>query len=278
VNIYIHMLNVKIVDNLFSHAKYSTDIQESKYVIWDRTPVTGKEEIVFYTDNNIFNVNINVKKRYAWLLESTEVTSQYYNMIKHNYLLYDKVFTYNKELLKINNKFCFSPTGGCWIYPNEQKIHDKTKLVSTIMSNKNFTSGHRLRHQIRDFIENIDYYGRDINPISNKIIGLKDYMFSVVVENTKTDYYFTEKLIDCLRTGTIPIYYGCPSISNFFDIEGIITFNNIDELKDIISNISQELYYSKIDNIRNNFETSYNYIISEDYIFSNHFDDIFNQE
>lgn len=264
------MRNIKIVDTLFAHAKYSTDIQESKYLIWDRTPVTGQEEMVFYTDTSILNVNYNLKKKYAWLLESTAVTGQFYNMIKHNYRLFDNVFTYDKELIELGRNFKFSPTGGCWIYPEEQQTHDKSKNVSCIMSSKNFTDGHRLRNQIHGEIKDVDYYGRNINPINNKIIGLKDYRFSIVVENNKKDYYFTEKLIDCFRTGTIPIYWGCPSIGNFFDVNGILTFDNINELKDILSNLNGDLYISKLDNVKRNFDKATKYLMSEDYIFENY--------
>jgi hypothetical protein len=69
-------------------------------------------------------------------------------------------------------------------------------------------------------------------------------MFSIIIENSKEDYMFTEKLIDCFLTGTIPIYYGCPSIGLFFNDKGILHFNNYKECIDILKNISSELYYS----------------------------------
>ena len=42
----------------------------------------------------------------------------------------------------------------------------------------------------------------------NKLAGLKDYMFTIVIENVVDDCWFTEKLMDSLLTGTIPIYWG----------------------------------------------------------------------
>ena len=44
---------------------------------------------------------------------------------------------------------------------------------------------------------------------------------------------FSEKLLDAMAVGTIPVYWGCPEIDKFFDKNGIITFNTIEELKDI---------------------------------------------
>jgi hypothetical protein len=72
------------------------------------------------------------------------------------------------------------------------------------------------------------------------------------MENCKKDYYFTEKLIDCFRTKTIPIYWGCPSIGTFFDVNGILTFNTVEELKSILLNLTNEYYYSKIKSIEFN--------------------------
>ena len=45
-----------------------------------------------------------------------------------------------------------------------------------------------------DYIKNIldfDLFGRGYRPINNKIEGLKDYRYSIVIENSKSDYYFT---------------------------------------------------------------------------------------
>jgi hypothetical protein len=52
--------------------------------------------------------------------------------------------------------------------------------------------------------DRIDVYGRGISEIPNKEVGLKDYMFSFAVENDTYDTYFTEKILDCFATGTIP--------------------------------------------------------------------------
>ena len=67
-------------------------------------------------------------------------------------------------------------------------------------------------------------------------------MFSIVIENSRSDYYFSEKLIDCFECGTIPIYWGMPSINKFFDMDGIITFETIDELEDIVRGLTPDMY------------------------------------
>jgi len=265
-----NLKKIKIFDNNFAHAKYSTDFQDSKYIWWDRLKNYDENEPTFFTDN-FLNTNQYLKNSYAWLLEPPSINNFIYEYIKTNFYKFDNVLTYDKDLLDIGENFLFYPHGGCWIPPNEQKIYEKNKLISIIASSKNNTDGHKLRHQIiNEYRNNIDVYGRGYNPVEIKTEALKDYMFSIVIENTKKDYYFSEKLIDCFRTGTIPIYYGCPSISNFFDEKGILTFDNLEELSIIINEIcTSEYYYDRMDSIKNNFEESKKYLISEDWMVEN---------
>lgn len=260
-------IKLPIIDNLFSHC-YTTSNCESDIIEWVRDNYDDYD-FIFITDNSLPIVDSIVnKKKYGWLVESPEITKVYYDYIEKNYFKFDKIFTFKKEFLeKYENAFLL-PIGGCWINNKDRGMYleDKSKLLSIISSNKTQTNGHKLRHTIINLFNNIDVYGRGYNPIDNKIIACKDYMFQIVIENTKCDYYFTEKIIDCLQTGVIPIYYGCPSISNFFNINGILFFNTIDELYEIINSLSHELYKSKIEHIKDNFELSKKYLIAEEYL------------
>ena len=217
------MESIKIKDHLFSHWKYSTDIQESIYINWNREPITDNDTIAIYTDSSLEEVNPTVQLKIAWLLESPAITDIQHEWIKYNYHKFDYVYTHDRNSLELDSKFKFVPVCGCWIHPTEQQIYSKTKLLSMISSNKDWTDGHKLRKSVINNVKNIDLYGRGYNEIKSKLTGLKDYMFSIVIENTKKDYYFSEKLIDCFVTGTIPIYWGCPSIGDFFDERGDIT-------------------------------------------------------
>lgn len=259
-------MKIKIIDNHFSHAKYSTDYQTSD-VEWvrDMNVKSDNDDIVIYTDSNLQHTPYGNKK-IAWLLESPEITRQSYEYIRNNHHKFDYIFTHNKELLDINDKFKFIPTGGCWIEKEDQIIYNKSKNISIIASSKNMTYGHRLRHEIIGNFKNIDVYGRGYQQIPYKLEALKDYRYSITIENTNCDYYFTEKLIDCFVTGTIPIYWGCPSIGDFFDIEGMIIINNANDLNNIIDTLNDDFYINKMKHIQNNFDLSKEYLISEDHI------------
>ena len=251
---------------MFAHAKYSTDYQDSKYIEWDRK-VNTNDNTIFYTDYSLSQVRNDNKNNIAWLLESPEITSQAYKWIESNNKLFTSVLTHNKELLDKGENYMFCPTGGCWIKPEDQKIYEKKKLVSIIASAKRMTQGHMLRHQsIQMFKGKIDVYGRGYNPIEYKLDGLKDYAFSLTIENTQKDYYFTEKLIDCFMTGTVPIYWGCPSIGKFFNTDGMIIYDNFTDFLDI----SFEKYENMKNAIEENFERAKEYLIAEDYIYKNY--------
>lgn len=262
-------MNVKIIDTCFSHEKYSSDQYPNGFeqvMVWDRNDINENNSLIV-TDNHLRLIK-NKSNKTAWTIESEAISPHVYNQSVLNE--YNKVYTHNKRLLDIGAKYTFVPVGGCWIKPHEQFIYEKTKLISIIASNKTTTSGHKLRHLAVDKNkEQIDVYGRQYKPIENKILGLKDYMFQIVIENSKYDYYFTEKLIDCFKTGTIPIYWGCPSIGDFFDENGLIFFDNVEELSNIINKLNEEEYKKRINSVHYNFYEADKYLLSEKYMIEN---------
>jgi len=80
-------------------------------------------------------------------------------------------------------------------------------------------------------------------------IHLFNSMYSVVIESTSEDNYITEKLIDCLITKTIPVYWGCPNISDFFDTSYWIPIEKVFEF-----NYTEEHYYNNLEKINQNYE------------------------
>jgi hypothetical protein len=260
-----------LVGDTFTHLTggnkgYSVHGKESKYVEWVRDNSIGE---TFYVDDTIsqaFNDTIGGKK-YAWILESKYIKSRIVEDVERNlqdYLnTFDIIFTHNQQLLKLDSKFKWCPAQGFWI--QEPKIYKKTKMISMISSNKSMTEGQRLRLRWLEMIgDQIDVYGRGINEISLKEEGLCDYMFSVVVENGFYESYFTEKILDCFASGTIPVYMGSPDIGNYFNSEGIIPLTEEFD-------VSEDIYYDKMEAIKDNLERVRQYEILEDFIYLNYF-------
>jgi len=260
-----------LIGDTFTHLTngnkgYSVHGKESKYIEWVKTG----GECSFYIDSTLpyaWMDDAPSGPKYAWLLESKYITPQIVDQVKmfpEKYLeTFDAIFTHNQELLKIDSKFKWCPAQGFWI--KEPKIYEKSKMISMIASNKRMCEGHRLRLQWVERIgDQVDLYGRGFNEIALKEEGLCDYMFSVAIENGQYETYFTEKLLDCFATGTIPVYLGAPDIGNYFNKDGII------DLTDQFD-VSEEIYYSKMDVIKENLEKAKEMEILEDFIYLNYF-------
>ena len=81
-------------------------------------------------------------------------------------------------------------------------------------------------------------------------------MFNVVIENVKQNNWYN-KIGDNFLSKTLPIYWGCPNISEFgYDQRGIINFNNEKELLDIVNNLTPELYSELKPYIDHNYEVA----------------------
>ena len=85
-------------------------------------------------------------------------------------------------------------------------------------------------------------------------------MFGVAIENTSHNGYFTEKILDCFLLKTIPVYWGCSSITNFFKQDGIITFSNIDDLIVKVNELDESYYNDRLDIIEENYNSALQFV------------------
>lgn len=266
--------NIKIIDSNFAHAKFTTDYQTSKYINWVRGQNVNSTEILFITDNSLYNsVNIVNDNKIAMLMEPRAINPAIYDWIKNNHNSFKTVLSHDKEIVESCSNAIFYPHCGCWINEVDQTVYEKTKLLSIIASSKRQTEGHRLRHAVIDVLKNenipLNVYGRGYNPVEYKLDSLKDYAFSLIIENSRKDYYFTEKLMDSFVTGTVPIYWGCPSIGDFFNLDGMIIFNDVEDLLSKLNSLSLEQYNNMLPAIKENFEKAKEFLIAEDWIYEN---------
>lgn len=106
----------------------------------------------------------------------------------------------------------------------------KTKNISIVTSNKKMMPGHNRRLTVierlkQDFPGQIDFYGAGGNFVDYKADALIPYRFHICMENSAIPYYWTEKFADPLLGRSVPIYYGCKNISDYFDPRGFATFD-----------------------------------------------------
>jgi hypothetical protein len=116
----------------------------------------------------------------------------------------------------------------------------------------------------------IDLYGKGWNINDSRYKGapplkkdaLKNYKYSICIENSCEDLYISEKFFDVFLNNCVPVYYGCKTVKAAYNENAFITFDAASEnvvqiLKNIIDQpISQRL--SAIKECKNDYFTKYN--------------------
>lgn len=241
------MKTIRIFDTEFAHEADNSFIglrkPEFQTLGWKRDGSFISNTCVF-TDTHIAKgtaKGVECRTKIALLLEPRGINSKAVDYLLNDASEYDYIFTHDKELLgKYINAY---PCPLILHFVQNWSKPCKSKLVSMVASGKNYAPGHKLRQEVMKALKDkIDLFGREVNPISKKDTGLRDYMFSVTIENFSESCYFTEKILDCFTTRTVPIYWGSPEIGDYFDIDGIITFDTLEELQSIVDSLSEEKY------------------------------------
>ena len=86
-----------------------------------------------------------------------------------------------------------------------------------------------------------------------------EWMYHFAIENCSEPGYFTEKIMDCFMTCSIPLYFGDPIIHEAFDRDGIIVLDR-ENIAAQVNALTPELYNSKKDAVLRNHETAKQYL------------------
>jgi len=101
---------------------------------------------------------------------------------------------------------------------------EKPKIMSIMVSQKMYAPGHIYRHElVKRILQTnlpIDIWGRGcyhynddrVKGTFTKFEPYVGYQYHIAIENFQTNFYFSEKIIQPLLLGTIPIYWGCKNI------------------------------------------------------------------
>lgn len=143
--------------------------------------------------------------------------------------------------------------------PKSIKNISKSNLISMVYSDRKMISGHQFRHEIAvEIKDDVHLFGKGTGRhLQSKVDSLTSYMFQVVVENGKYPEYATEKFFDCIKTGTIPIYWGGEDAIRKmgFDLRGVLFFDNKNELNDLLSEkVGENIYKEMAPFARQNWE------------------------
>ena len=86
-----------------------------------------------------------------------------------------------------------------------------------------------------------------------------DSQFHLCIENAKRRNWFTEKLIDCLITKTVPVYWGCPNVGDWFDERGFIFVDNLNDIVEACNSLDENTYNEMLPYIEENYTRSLGY-------------------
>ena len=218
--------------------------------------------------------NLQVDKKYVIGFAQEPPNTPHLKLTQNNFIEY---------AIKNIGKYFIGSTGrlpsstfvgnhGFLFYETPKYIHNfpkKNKLMSIMVSRKMFTVGHRYRHALVQNILNenlpIDIWGNGADMYrqqygNNKYLKssfksmeemCKDYVFTIAIENTSHDHYFTEKIINPFVYNTIPLYWGCSNVENYFPNHVVPLTGDIhidlEAIKFILKNPQQFINRHKID-------------------------------
>ena len=180
--------------------------------------ITFPRKPVFFFFRNKVKANISLM-----IVEPDIIHKNYIRLAKiFNWRFY-KILSKNQNLIKNINNGKFFYFGSTFLSNLSEIDISKKNMASLIASAQNQHPGHKLRHEVVEHIQkfkiDIAVIGRGYKPFEKKEDGLKSYKYSIIIENSSEDNYFTEKLVDACLLETVPIYWGAPNISEYFDVK-----------------------------------------------------------
>ena len=234
-----------------------------------------------------FNPDTISKDSIRIVIIEEALKSPFYNLMRNKWDLYTHLLTYQDEILTENPKARLFHCINTWVkgYVSHKKFFDISFIVG---GKKNpVMEGYELRHEVwRNKYKIITpklFYVSGNTPYSHTFVPwseasgsplvlgdskepLFESMFHIAIENTSIKNYFTEKLIDCFQTRTVPIYYGCKNVEEFFNIDGILVANDLKEIINISNQVTPTMYNRMIPAMEDNYNRSMAWVDHDDQI------------
>ena len=217
--------------------KIVIDNQNPDYLIYNvfddkdiKSKCNGCIRIAFYTENIMPDLN---SADYAIAHYHINYLDRYF---KYSIFLYSNI----KNIKRIRK------------YVLKNKI--RNKFCAGVISNCNGNFRMKFIHKLNKY-KKIDMGGKCENNIGRRVKNkkkfLRNYKFSIAMENSGGDGYITEKIADSFLAGTIPIYYGNFLVDEYINPKTYILIRSekdIDEKIELIKKIDNDdkLYKSII--------------------------------
>ena len=189
----------------------------------DHNPVKGEPYIECYSDTYVDQCK-GPGNNIALLLEPRSMIEPAYVWVEEHERYFRYIFTHDSRLLRLPQARMLN-WADVWLTTDSPK----TKGISLVTSPKDWCPLHHARLKLYNYFKEhggVDvFYGDWNNPDIENIKPqdyLEHYKFSIIIENDIDDYWFTEKILNCFATKTVPIYVGARKIDEVFNGDGII--------------------------------------------------------
>ena len=212
----------------------------------DLNPEEGEAYIDCYSDTYV-NECKGPGRNIALLLEPKSMIGDAYRYVAEHPEYFRYIFTHDSGLLKNPNARMLN-WADVWLTTDSEK----TKGISLVTSPKNWCPLHRERLRLYERFKaagGVDVFYGDWNNPSIPNIKPEDYLahykFSIIVENDIDEYWYTEKLLNCFATKTVPIYTGATKIGEIFNPDGIIQVPYTDMIPRTVIQLRLDEEYNK---------------------------------
>lgn len=124
----------------------------------------------------------------------------------------------NEEQL-LNRKFCN------FVYSNNQMADPARERFFNLLSKyKRIDSG-------GEYLNNM---GRRV---ADKHVFLKEYKFTIAIENSSVSGYSTEKIYHPFLAQSLPIYWGCPNISSYYNTNSFVNIMDFSSFEEAVEEV-----------------------------------------
>jgi len=120
----------------------------------------------------------------------------------------------------------------------------RTHFIDALEKKIHISHGGKFRNNIGGPIKGI--YNSD-----NILNFYNGHKFSICMENSREEHYITEKIINGFKAGTVPIYWGSPNVTKYFNQGRFLELKSdsdadIDEIIHTITSITDDEYMKMV--------------------------------
>lgn len=249
---------------------------DSYEVVWSKA-LQSDSDVIVYFNEYVYNRRDHDRicpdaLRFLYMYEPVAIDPMQYT--RRVWKQFDAILTWNTYLIESSSAFTFEPGAYyelpyCSHYGLEpiSELPDparREKAICQVCGDKYSLAAEEIYSERRKVARwfhtqattRMDVFGKPAMDTPN-YRGVADdkgetfsrYRYALCFENTYhplwTRGYLTEKILDCMASLTIPIYYGCSNIEELVPADCVVDyrrFSSLEELDDFLQSMTDEEY------------------------------------